>query len=286
MTTDATTANTVLDVALRAAEIAGRQLLARFDRPAEGLTEKSSATDLVSDADREADETILGMIRAERPDDSILSEESGEAEDGTTGLRWLVDPLDGTTNYLWSYPQWAVSIGCYDDDGGLMGVVHDPIRGETFSAVRGGPALLNGAPLVLEPRDDLGKALIGSGFGYDAVRRRRQALRLSGVIPHVRDMRRGGSAALDMAWVAAGRLDGYYEFGVNAWDVAAGAVIVIAAGGEVQQLPTGPEGAPGTLAARPGLAAKLRAVVDAAAAGIDGPIRWWCTPRRHAAAGV
>ncbi len=269
MTTDATTANAVLDVALRAAEIAGRQLLARFDRPAEGLTEKSSATDLVSDADREADETILGMIRAERPDDSILSEESGEAEDGTTGLTWLVDPLDGTTNYLWSYPQWAVSIGCYDDDGGLMGVVHDPIRGETFSAVRGGPALLNGAPLMLEPRDDLGKALIGSGFGYDAVRRRRQALRLSGVIPHVRDMRRGGSAALDMAWVAAGRLDGYYEFGVNAWDVAAGAVIVIAAGGEVQQLPTGPEGAPGTLAARPGLAAKLREVVDAAAAGID-----------------
>jgi myo-inositol-1(or 4)-monophosphatase len=112
-------------------------------------------------------------------------------------------------------------------------------------------------------------ALIGSGFGYDAVRRRRQALRLSGVFPHVRDRRRGGSAALDMAWVAAGRLDGYYEFGVNAWDVAAGAVIVIAAGGEVQQLPVGPEGAPGTLAARPGLAAQLRAVVDAAADGIN-----------------
>jgi myo-inositol-1(or 4)-monophosphatase len=122
--------------------------------------------------------------------------------------------------------------------------------------------------LQLAPSDDLGQALIGSGFGYDAVRRRRQALRLSGVIPHVRDMRRGGSAALDMAWVAAGRLDGYYEFGVNAWDVAAGAVIVIAAGGSVQDLPTGPEGAPGTLAARPGLVDPLRAVVDAAADGI------------------
>ena len=268
MTTDAITANAVLDLALRAAEIAGSQLLARFDRPAEGLTEKSSATDLVSDADREADETILGMIRAERPDDAILSEESGEAEDGTTGLTWLVDPLDGTTNSLWSSPQWAVSIGCHDEDGGLVGVVLVPIRGETFSAVRGGPALLNGTPLVLEQRDDLSKALIGSGFGYDAVRRR-QALRLSGVIPHVRDMRRGGSAALDMAWVAAGRLDGYYEFGVNAWDVAAGAVIVIAAGGEVQPLPVGPEGAPGTLAARPGLAAQLRAVVDTAADGIN-----------------
>jgi len=253
---------------MRAAEIAGRGLMARFERPAEGLTAKSTSTDLVSDADREAEHAILSIIRAERPGDAILSEESGEAEDGTSGLRWLVDPLDGTTNYLWGYPQWAVSIACYDDAGGLMGVMHDPIRGETFSAVRGGPAHLNGQVLTLEPSDDLGQALIGSGFGYDGVRRRRQATRLMGVIPHVRDMRRGGSAALDMAWVACGRLDAYYEFGVNAWDVAAGAVIVIAAGGEVQDIPAGPEGAPGTLAARPGLADPLRAVVDAAAGGI------------------
>ena len=269
MTTDPSDAAQALDIALRAAGIAGQQLMARFERPAEGITAKSTSTDLVSDADREADETILGMIRAERPGDAILSEESGEAEQGTTGLRWLVDPLDGTTNYLWGYPQWAVSIACHDDQGGLMGVVHDPIRDETFSAVRGGPAQLNGQVLQLAPSDDLSQALIGSGFGYDAVRRRRQALRLSGVIPHVRDMRRGGSAALDMAWVACGRLDAYFEFGVNAWDVAAGAVIVIAAGGTVQDLPTGPEGAPGTLAARPGLATQLRAVVDAAAEGIE-----------------
>ncbi|MBL6634403.1 MAG: inositol monophosphatase family protein [Actinomycetota bacterium] len=269
MTTDPSDAAQALDIALRAARLAGQQLLARFEGPHEGLTAKSTSTDLVSDADREADETILGMIRAERPGDAILSEESGEAEQGTTGLRWLVDPLDGTTNYLWGYPQWAVSIACHDDAGGLMGVVHDPLRGETFSAVRGGPAHLDGQVLTLEPSDDLGQALIGSGFGYDALRRRRQATRLMGVIPHVRDMRRGGSAALDMAWVACGRLDAYFEFGVNAWDVAAGAVIVTAAGGTVQDLPTGPEGAPGTLAARPGLAAPLRAVVGAAAAGID-----------------
>lgn len=269
MTTDPADAHQALDIALRAAEIAGRGLMARFDRPAEGITAKSTSTDLVSDADREAEHAILSIIRAERPDDAILSEESGEAEDGTSGLRWLVDPLDGTTNYLWGYPQWAVSIACHDEAGGLMGVVHDPIRGETFSAVRGGPAHLNGQVLTLEPGDDLGQALIGSGFGYDAVRRRRQATRLMGVIPHVRDMRRGGSAALDMAWVACGRLDAYYEFGVNAWDVAAGAVIVIAAGGTVQDIPAGPEGAPGTLAARPGLADPLRAVVDAAAEGIE-----------------
>ncbi len=268
MTTDPQLASEVLNLAVRAARTAGERLLARFERPVEGLTVKSTSTDLVSDADREAEGIILSLIRTERPDDAILSEESGEAEGGSSGILWLVDPLDGTTNFLWGYPQWAVSIGCQDAAGGLVGVVHDPIRGETFSAVRGETALLNGEPLVLEPRHDLSTALIASGFGYDAVRRRRQARRLSGVIPHVRDMRRGGSAALDMAWVAAGRLDGYYEFGVNAWDVAAGAVIVIAAGGEVQQLPVGPEGAPGTLAARPGLGQALRAVVDAAADGI------------------
>lgn len=269
MTTDASDAAQALDMALRAARLAGEQLLARFEGPHEGLTAKSTSTDLVSDADREAEHTILSIIRAERPHDAILSEESGEAEAGSSGLRWLVDPLDGTTNYLWGYPQWAVSIACHDDAGGLMGVVHDPLRGETFSAVRGGPAHLDGQVLALEPGDDLGQALIGSGFGYDAVRRRRQATRLMGVIPHVRDMRRGGSAALDMAWVACGRLDAYFEFGVNAWDVAAGAVIVTAAGGTVQDLPTGPEGAAGTLAARPGMADPLRAVVDAAAEGIE-----------------
>jgi myo-inositol-1(or 4)-monophosphatase len=269
VTTDPSDAAQALDIALRAARLAGNGLMARFEGPAEGVIAKSTSTDLASVADHEAEDVILSIIRAERPGDAILSEEAGEAEQGTTGLRWLVDPLDGTTNFLWGYPQWAVSIACYDDQGGLMGVVHDPIRGETFSAVRGGPAHLNGQVLELEPSDDLGQALVGSGFGYDAVRRRRQALRLSGVIPHVRDMRRGGSAALDMAWVACGRLDAYYEFGVNAWDVAAGAVIVIAAGGTVQDLPTGPEGAPGTLAARPGLADPLRAVVDAAAEGID-----------------
>ena len=258
-----------LDLALRAAHIAGRQLLARFGGPAEGVVAKSTSTDLVSAADHEADGTILGMIREERPDDAILSEESGEAVAGTTGIRWLVDPLDGTTNYLWGYPQWAVSIACHDEQGGLMGVVHDPLRGETFSAVRGGPAQMDGRDLVLAGSDDLGQALLGTGFGYDAVRRRRQAARLMGVVPHVRDVRRGGSAALDMAWVACGRLDAYYEFGVNAWDVAAGAVIVTAAGGTVQDLPVGPEGAPGTLAARPGLATPLRAAVDAAAHGIE-----------------
>jgi len=268
VTTDTDAAAQALDIALRAARLAGEGLMARFEGPAEGVVAKSTSTDLASAADHEAEDLILSMIREERPGDAILSEESGEAEAGTTGLRWLVDPLDGTTNFLWGYPQWAVSIACHDDQGGLMGVVHDPLRGETFSAVRGGPAMLDDRPLVLAPSDDLGQALVGSGFGYDAQRRRRQGLRLAGVIPHVRDMRRGGSAALDMAWVAAGRLDAYFEFGVNAWDVAAGAVIVRAAGGEVQDLPTGPEGAPGTLAARPGLATALRAVVDAAGEGI------------------
>ncbi len=265
MTTDPADARVALDLAVRAAVRAGHLLLARFEGPARGLAAKSSSTDLVSDADREAEDAVLGMIREERPDDAILSEESGQAESGASGLTWVVDPLDGTTNYLWGYPQWAVSIACKDADGGLMGVVHDPIRGETFTAVRGGPALLGQRELRLEGGRDLDQALIGTGFGYDAERRRLQATRLAAVIPHVRDIRRGGSAALDMAWVACGRLDAYYEFGVNEWDVAAGAVVVIAAGGDVQDVPVGPEGAPGILVARPGLASPLRAVVDAAA---------------------
>lgn len=267
MTTDPANARAALDLAVRAAVRAGHLLLARFEAPAQGLTAKSTSTDLVSDADREAEDTVLHMIREEFPDDAILSEESGHAEGGTSGITWLVDPLDGTTNYLWGYPQWAVSIACKDSEGGLMGVVHDPIRGETFTAVRGGSALLGQRELHLDGGRDLDQALVATGFGYNAERRRLQATRLAGVIPHVRDIRRGGSAALDMAWVACGRLDAYYEFGVNEWDVAAGAVIVTCAGGDVQEIPVGPEGATGTLAARPGLAGPLRAVVDAAAPG-------------------
>jgi len=241
-----------LDLAVRAAHAAGALLLDRFGGPQAGLSAKSSRTDLVSDADRAAEELIVGMIRRERPDDGILAEE-GAAADSTTGMGWLVDPLDGTINYLWGVPHWAVSIAATDDGGDLVGVVHDPNRGETFTAVRGAGARLDGARLRLSPSDDLSEALVGTGFSYVAEQRARQATMLVDWLPTVRDVRRFGSAALDLAWVAAGCLDAFYETGLSAWDWAAGAMLVREAGGTITQLPAEPGGAAGILAARPGL---------------------------------
>ena len=252
----------LLDLAVRSARAAGELLVARFGDAATGIAAKSTDTDLVSDADREAEALIAGMIRAERPEDALVSEE-GAAAAGGSGLRWLVDPLDGTINYLWAIPQWAVSVACLDDAGGLVGVVHDPVRGETFTAVRGRGARLGDVPLVLTGGVELGEVLLGTGFGYDPERRGLQIRRLRAVLPAVRDVRRFGSAAIDLAWVACGRLDAFYEAGLNPWDGAAGALLVREAGGTVEDLPPR-DGLPeAILAARPGLSGRLRALVDA-----------------------
>jgi myo-inositol-1(or 4)-monophosphatase len=254
-------ADDLLALAVRAARAAGELLAERFGDPATGIAAKSTRTDLVSDADREAEALIAGMLRAERPDDALVGEEGAHAS-GASGLRWLVDPLDGTINYLWAVPQWSVSLACLDADGALAGVVHDPVRGETFTAVRGRGAHRGEVPLVLTGGIELGEALLGTGFGYDAERRALQIRRLRAVLPAVRDVRRFGSAALDLAWVACGRLDAFYETGLNPWDGAAGALLVREAGGTVEELPPR-DGLPtGLIAARPGLAGRLRALVD------------------------
>lgn len=242
-------------VAIRVATAAGELLRDRFGGPQAGLSAKSSRTDLVSDADRDAEALIVDMLRRERPDDGLLGEEGGSVDDAS-GIRWLVDPLDGTINYLWGIPHWSVSVAATGPDGDLVGVVHDPMRGETFTAVAD-DARLDGARLVLTPSDVLSEALVGTGFSYVAEQRRRQATLLVDWLPQVRDVRRFGSAALDLAWVAAGRLDGFYETGLSAWDWAAGAMLVRAAGGTVTHLPAEPGGADGVLAARPGLTAPL-----------------------------
>jgi myo-inositol-1(or 4)-monophosphatase len=218
--------------------------MARYRGPAVGVDTKSSRTDMVSEADREAETEIVGILRAERPDDALVSEE-GAGDAGTSGRRWVVDPLDGTTNYLYRFPAWAVSVALEDDEGGLAGVVHDPVAGETFRAARGAGATLNGEPIRVRDHDDLATALVATGFGYDPDVRAGQADIVRRLIPHVRDIRRAGAAALDLCYVACGRLDGYYERGINHWDWAAGALIVREAGGAVVQLEGG----------RPGLAA-------------------------------
>jgi myo-inositol-1(or 4)-monophosphatase len=214
---------------------------------------KSSETDVVSDADREAERSIADMLRAERPRDGVLGEE-GAAVTGDGGRRWLVDPLDGTTNYLYGYPAWSVSVALEDDGGGRVGVVHDPGRGETFRAARGAGAEMNGTPIGVRDHDRLETALVATGFGYQAELRAAQARELVRILPRVRDLRRGGSAALDLSWLACGRLDGYFERGLNPWDWGAGRLIVTEAGGTVCEL----EGEPaGLVAAGPALIERL-----------------------------
>jgi myo-inositol-1(or 4)-monophosphatase len=233
--------------------VAGEVLLARYSEPASGLDSKSSSTDMVSDADRAAEEAISSLLQAERPDDALLGEE-GLSAGGESGRRWVVDPLDGTTNYLYRLRAWCVSVALEDADGGLVGVVHDPLAGETFLAARGEGAWLNGARIRVRAEGELARALVATGFGYDPDVRAGQAEVLRRVLPRVRDVRRAGAAALDLCHVAAGRLDGYYERGVQPWDWAAGALIIREAGGEVLPLVGG---RPGLAAARPGLAEEL-----------------------------
>lgn len=234
-------------------------LLERFGEAAEGVQRKSTRTDLVSDADRETEALIVDALAAERPEDGLLAEE-GASRDGSSGRRWVVDPLDGTINFLFGIPAWAVSVAVEDGEGVLAGVVHDPVRGETFSALRGSGAWLGEARLRVTDRDRLDTALVATGFGYDAAQRARQAALLVEVLPRVRDIRRAGAAALDLCSVACGRVDGFYEHGLQPWDSAAGALIAAEAGARVESLDGPP---PGLMAAAPGVAEELLALVGA-----------------------
>jgi myo-inositol-1(or 4)-monophosphatase len=246
----------LLDLAERAAQAAGGLLVERFHGTASGVGYKSSQTDPVSDADRDAEALITGMLRAERPDDALVGEEGAGAV-GASGLEWVVDPLDGTVNFLYGIPQWAVSIACRDAGETIVAVVHDPLRGETFSAARGQGCRLAGAQLRIAGAPPLARALVGTGFSYVAAERRRQTAILARVLPLARDIRRAGSAALDLAWVAAGRLDVFYEHGLAEWDHAAGDLLVSEAGGVVLPLPATAGLRPGVLAGPAALAAEL-----------------------------
>ena len=219
---------------------AGALLREAFRGPELRISAKSTPTDLVSEADHAAEHLIRERIAAARPDDGVLGEEGGDTE-GTSGIRWVVDPLDGTINFLFGVPQWAVSIAAEDSEGVLVGVVYDPERDELFSASRGGQATLDGHPITASTKTDMATALIGTGFGYDSEVRRAQAAVVARLLPDVRDIRRFGAAAIDLAWTACGRLDAYYEHGLNAWDLAAGGLICECAGLEVRHVdPVGP----------------------------------------------
>ena len=193
---------------------------------------KSSATDPVSDADREAERAIRELLSAERPADGLVAEEGSHAE-ADSGRRWVVDPLDGTVNFIYELPAWAVSVALEDADGVAAGVVHSPVLGETFCAVRGGGAWIaeSGRPLRASGCDRLERAMVATGFSYEPSRRAQQAAVVAGLLPLARDIRRAGAAALDLAWTAAGRLDAFYENGLKRWDWAAGHLLVREAGG-------------------------------------------------------
>jgi myo-inositol-1(or 4)-monophosphatase len=249
----------LLAVAHEAAGAAAQELMSRFGGHVQGIRTKSTATDPVSEADLAAEAEIRRVLGERRPEDAILGEEGGATGEGE--MRWIVDPLDGTVNFLFGIPQFSVSVACQDGDSMVVGVVLDPVREETFAATRSGPPTLNGETISGSSRDDLATALVSTGFAYDAAVRAKQALVMERLLPRVRDIRRAGSAALDLAWLACGRYDAYYERGVNLWDYAAGALIAARAGLDVRVLGAADDGPAGLAAAAPALMDELMSLI-------------------------
>jgi myo-inositol-1(or 4)-monophosphatase len=243
---------TLLEVAVQAATSAGALLAERVRRGAErDVSAKSTPTDLVSEADLASERAIRDLLARVRPHDGFVGEE-GDRVEGRSGLSWVVDPLDGTVNFLFGIPQWSVSVAVRDERGTLAGAVYDPNRQELFTATRSGPAKLSGPAGEVElsgaHRDaveggegagaqELSRAMVATGLAYDARVRAAQAKVLQRLVPRVRDIRRFGSAALDLTWTAAGRYDAYFERSVKQWDIAAGALVCERAGLSVLELP-------------------------------------------------
>ncbi len=276
----------LLAIAIEAARMAGGLLLERaragFERE---VSSKSTPTDLVSEADISTQRAIRTLLLERRPEDGFVGEEEGESEQGSSGLRWVVDPLDGTINFLFGIPQWCVSVAVRDEAGAIAGAVYDANRDELFSATREGIAQLDGprgsGELSRRAGEEgsreratgdpagpggsqLSSAMVATGLAYDAEVRRAQAGVLARLVPHVRDVRRFGSAALDLTWTAAGRFDAYYERSVKQWDIAAGALICERAGLQIHELAPRENLPWGILAAPPALAGPLLEIVSGA----------------------
>lgn len=235
---------------------------------------KSSAVDVVTAMDLASEELVRRLLARLRPDDAVLGEEGGHRP-GTSGVTWVVDPIDGTVNYLYGLPAYAVSVAAVVGEPtpatwtALAGCVHAPATGETWTAGRGLGAHLDGRRLTLAAAPPLDRCLLGTGFGYRAQRRAAQAAVLAALLPRVRDVRRMGAAAIDLCQVATGRLDLYYERGLQPWDLAAGALVVVEAGGAVTGLRGAPAGEAMTVAGAPGRVDELAAILAEQAA--DAP---------------
>ncbi|RFU19025.1 inositol monophosphatase family protein [Geodermatophilus marinus] len=256
----------LLGLAVDVAREAGGLVARGRASAAEQVDVKSSPVDLVTAVDRACEELVVRRLLAARPDDGLLGEEGGERT-GTSGVRWVVDPIDGTTNFVYGLPAYAVSIAAEVDGRVEAGVVLNPATGELWSATRGGGATLQAGdadpvPLAVGAPASLGEALVATGFGYGAEQRRVQGAVVAELLPQVRDIRRHGSAALDLCSVAAGRVDAYYELHLNPWDHAAGALVAAEAGAVVTGLPGRPFARPLGIAVAPSVAEPFVALLD------------------------
>jgi myo-inositol-1(or 4)-monophosphatase len=240
------------DLASRLAVAAGTLVFEGRKSGVTSISTKSSDTDVVTEFDRASERLIVDGLHAERPDDAVVGEEGTDAA-GRSGIRWLIDPIDGTTNFQYDLPGYAVSIAALAGDRPLAGAVYIPSSRELFTAVADGGALLNGSPIHCGTTASLQHALVATGFSYQIERRRDQAERMVGIIPRIRDIRRLGAAAPDLCYVAAGRLDVFFEQWLGPWDWAAGELIAREAGCRTGQFDGGPIGQSQVLAANPAL---------------------------------
>ena len=257
----------LLEIARSTALAAGELIVRRRREGVEIAASKSSSVDIVTHTDRESEALIRGLLAEARPGDGFFGEES-DATSSETGLHWIVDPIDGTVNFLYGIPHYAVSIGVVEGSPdpltwtALAGCVVNPAVGEVFTASAGGGAFLNGTAIEVAPAVSLEQTLLGTGFAYDSDMRGRQGAAIAQLLPLVRDIRRGGTASLDLCYVAMGRLNAYFERTLSPWDHAAGALIAREAGARV----TGRAGAAPSrefiLAAAPELAELLEAKLN------------------------
>jgi myo-inositol-1(or 4)-monophosphatase len=237
-------------------------------RAAMGALTKSSATDVVTRHDRAAEQVIVAALVDARPDDEIVGEE-GSRRPGRSGVAWHLDPIDGTTNFLYGIPMWSTSVAAVDASGPIAGAVYVPDTGELFAAERARGATRNGRPISASSESRLDLALVGTGFSYLPDRRLRQARLFAGVAPRIRDVRRMGSAAIDLVYTAAGFLDGYYEEHLNSWDMAAGELIAREAGCRSGDFSGGPARPSQLLVAAPGVYDGLQALLSGLERSLD-----------------
>jgi myo-inositol-1(or 4)-monophosphatase len=242
----------LLDVAVRVTRAAADLARELRERGVTGVATKSTDTDVVTAADKATERYVRDALHEWRPDDTVLGEESGESA-GTGAVRWILDPIDGTVNYLYGLPHYAVSLAAEVDGVTVAGVVRNVATGEEWTATRGGGAFRAGRRLAGSEVTELGQALVATGFGYAADRRAHQAGVLARLLPRIRDIRRFGSAALDLCFAAEGRMDAYYEKGLNLWDHAAGGLIAAEAGLLVTGLAGAPPGPDLVVAVPPGI---------------------------------